>query len=170
MSWFAREGAHRNTTKKIVGGFAFKEIVKTMVARMVALTVSHAANMDCFRACVLGTTSELHLRRYGDLTQAYFRRLGAAASSSAQTPVGAVHAWGPHWVTLSQWGRCSRLVIVVLRLRRCGCVCGRTSDPRMGAPDIGHRPLAQMLWCQQIHRLKFWFIITRGILPTSASP
>ena len=67
-------------------------MTKTMTVIMVAMMLDQATNMDNFKACVLGPTGPRHWRKHGGLIQAYFRKLGAQASSSAQTHIGSVHA------------------------------------------------------------------------------
>ena len=90
MSCFAPERAHRWT--KTIGAFAFRNMCHTMTARMVANVLDEAKAMCTFNACVVGPAMPKYWRKHGDLTQAYFRKLGAQASSSAQTHVGSVHA------------------------------------------------------------------------------
>ena len=65
---------------------------KTMTARMVATVLGEAKAMDTFKACVVGPAMPKYWRKHGGLIQAYFRKLGAQASSSALTHVGSVHA------------------------------------------------------------------------------
>ena len=77
---------------KSMSAYAFKAMAKTMTARMVTATLGAATNMDNFKACVLGPTAKHHSRTYGGLIQARFGNLGARASTSAKTHVGAVHA------------------------------------------------------------------------------
>ena len=56
------------------------------------MTLAQAVNMGNFRACVLGTPMPRHLHKHRDLIQAYFRKLGAQASSTTLTHLGSVHA------------------------------------------------------------------------------
>ena len=151
------------------GTFSFYNMATTMIARMVARVSAPAADMGNFKACVLGTPMPRHLHKYRDLIQAYFRRLGAQASSSAQTREGTVHA--EDLIAL----RChSGDVAVAWCLMCCGCddqvalvVSQLTPE---GAPHIGRRPLAQLLWCKQMHCWNGWSIITTVMLSTSSSP
>ena len=114
VSCFAPERAHRWTKK--IGAFAFNNMAQSMTARMVAMTLAQAANMGNFRACVLGTPMPRHLSKYRDLIQAYVRRLGAQASSSAQTREGTVRAGD--LIAL----RCHSGDVAVARcLMCCGC-------------------------------------------------
>ena len=90
MSCFAPERAHKWT--KTTGSFAFGRMTKTMTTIMVAMVLDYATNMDNFKACVLGPAAPRCWRKHGGLIQAYFRKLGAQASSTAKTHVGSVHA------------------------------------------------------------------------------
>ena len=64
----------------------------TKTSRMVGNVLGEAKAMCTFNACVVGPAMPKYWRKHGDLIQAYFRKLGAQASSSAQTHVGSVHA------------------------------------------------------------------------------
>ena len=110
-----------------------------------------------------------HLPKYRDLIQAYFRKLGAQASSSALTRHGEVHA--RDLIAL----RCpSGDVAVVWCLMCCGCddevalVVSQLAPER--APDIGRRHLAKLVWCQHIPWRHLLASLRRMIMSTSAPP
>ena len=90
MSCFAPERAHRWT--KTIGSFAFRNMCHTMTSRIVGNVLGETKAMCTFNACVVDPAMPKYWRKHGDLIQAYFRKLGAQASSSAQTHVGSVHA------------------------------------------------------------------------------
>ena len=90
VSCFAPERAHR--WPHTIGSFAFKNMCHTMTSRMVANVLDEAKAMCTFNACVVGPAMPKYWRNHGDLFQAYFRKLGAQAASSARTHVGSVHA------------------------------------------------------------------------------
>ena len=134
---------------KTVGGFAFKYMCRTMTARMVAMVLAHVTDTGAVKACVLGPAVPRHWRKHGGLIQAYFRKLGAQASSSAQTHVGSVHAGD--LLAL----RCSGGDVAIAWCLAC---CGGGDQVARvvsqlapeGAPGIGRRPLAQLVWCKQM--------------------
>ena len=83
----------RNTSSKVSFLLSVSLLrIKTMNAIIVAMVLGQATDTDNFKACVLGPAMPRHWRKHGGLIQAYFRKLGAQASSSAQTHVGSVHA------------------------------------------------------------------------------
>ena len=90
VSCFAPERAHRWTTT--IGSFAFKQMCHTMTSRMVGNVLGEAKAMCTFNACVVGPAMPKYWRKHGDLIQAYFRKLGAQASSRAKKHVGWLHA------------------------------------------------------------------------------
>ena len=90
VSCFAPERAHKWT--KTIGSFAFRNMCRTMTARMVAMVLDHATNTDNFKASVLGTAAPRYWRKHGGLIQAHVRKLGAQAARAAKTHAGSVHA------------------------------------------------------------------------------
>ena len=147
MSCFAPERAHRLTTT--MGSFACDNMCRTMTSRMAGARLNHAADMDTFKACVLGPEMPMYLRKYGDLIQTHFRKLGARASSKAFTHIGSVHAGD--LLAL----RCSGGDIVIAWFSAsCECdgqvaLVGSQLAPG-GAPSIGRQPLAYLMWCNQM--------------------
>ena len=152
------------------GPFAYKNMAHTMVARIVAVTLGQARKMDNFKACVLGPTGPRHWRKHEGLIQAYFRKLGAQASSSAKTHVGAVHASDLIALRCPGGG-----VAIDWCLTCCGCddqvaLVVSQLAPEKGALGIGRRPLSQLVWCKQMPCWHGWSIITTVILSTSSPP
>jgi len=108
---------------------------------MVGNVLGEAKAICTFNACVVGPAMPKYWRNHGDLIQAYFRKLGAQASSSAQTHVGSVHARDLLALRCSGGG-----VAIAWCLACCGCGDQVALMVSQLAPERGRQVSGVALW------------------------